>query len=50
MIDMINSENTPQGYKTNKLDQILLNGNNICTVRETKAVVNELSNDTMYVK
>lgn len=26
------SENTKEGYKTNKLEQILLNGNNICVV------------------
>jgi len=26
------SENTPEGRKTTKLEQILLNGNNICMV------------------
>lgn len=27
------SEATPQGYKKNKLNKTLLNGNNICAVR-----------------
>lgn len=26
------SENSKEGYKTQKLEQILLNGNNICAV------------------
>ncbi|KAL1929257.1 hypothetical protein VTP01DRAFT_2316 [Rhizomucor pusillus] len=30
--DFVSNENTPEGYKTSKLDQILLNGNNICTL------------------
>jgi hypothetical protein len=34
MINMFHgySENTPEGRKTTKLEQILLNGNNICMV------------------
>ncbi|KAG2179246.1 hypothetical protein INT43_002096, partial [Umbelopsis isabellina] len=31
--DVTEYQNTPEGYKTNKLEQILLNGNNICMVR-----------------
>ncbi|CAO3625672.1 unnamed protein product [Cunninghamella blakesleeana] len=30
--EVIEYENTPDGYKTHKLDQILLNGNNICAL------------------
>ena len=29
---LVSSENTKEGYKTQKLEQILLNGNNICAV------------------
>lgn len=50
MTDMIHSENTPQGYKTNKLDQILLNGNNICTVSETKTGLGKYTLITWYVE
>ncbi|CAO3617419.1 unnamed protein product [Cunninghamella echinulata] len=30
--DVTEFENTPDGYKTHKLEQILLNGNNICAL------------------
>lgn len=33
----LRSEHTPEGRRTNKLEQILLNGNNVCLVRARAA-------------